>query len=403
MRIALYHNLPSGGAKRALYEWVKRLVNTHLIDIYTLSTADHDFLDVRPYATSYFVLEFARHHLFRSPFGRLNQLQYWRDLGELKQIGSEVAEMIDNGDYDIVFINPCQYTFMPTIAYHLEKPSVYYLHEPFGPTFQREIHRPYSSQAGIRRYLQNFSFLEAIYLYRLESIRRKGISSVSCLLANSEFTKVQMKIAYDILSTVCAYGVDSEVFHPMPDVEKEEFVISVGAMTPRKGFDFLIESLARLPTFKRPLLKIASNGGIAEERSYIQSLAKENEIELQLLTNLDDEALCLEYNKACLCVYSPVMEPFGLVPLESMACGTPVVGVAEGGVCESVVHQRTGLLTDRDPAQFAAAVQELLDDPVRRQKYGQQARAYVLENWTWANSTDRLEHHLLQVAGLKNV
>lgn len=81
------------------------------------------------------------------------------------------------------------------------------------------------------------------------------------------------------------------------------------------------------------------------------------------MPNLKTDQLVLEYNKAQICVYAPVLEPLGLVPLESMACGTPVVGVREGGVLESIVHEQTGLLTERDPAQFAGAVQHLLSNP----------------------------------------
>ena len=77
---------------------------------------------------------------------------------------------------------------------------------------------------------------------------------------------------------------------------------------------------------------------------------------------IPDEGLVQLYNRAMLTVYAPIMEPFGFVPLESMACGTPVVGIREAGVRETVRHAETGFLVDRDPEQFAAAVLALLDD-----------------------------------------
>ena len=58
---------------------------------------------------------------------------------------------------------------------------------------------------------------------------------------------------------------------------------------------------------------------------------------------------CWRLQPARATVYAPIMEPFGFVPLESMACGTPVVGVCEGGVRETIRHEETGLLVDRDP------------------------------------------------------
>lgn len=403
MKLAIYHNLPSGGAKRALFEWSKRLAQAHTIDVYSLSTADHIFMDIRPYVRLHWLANFVPHRLFPSPFRRFNQLQYWRNLEDLDRVGAKLGRIINDADYDVVFLNPCEYTYMPTLAHYLNTPSVYYLHEPFGPTFERVIDRPYLDRRGSRTHLRDLSLLRATYLRRLEIIRRRGIGHVQRLLANSEYTAEQMRIAYGVASTVCRLGVDTATFRPLTDVSKEYVVISVGAMMPRKGFDFLIKSLAHIPSVARPLLKIISNGAIPEETAYIQGLAAQLNVRLQILTNLDSDTLCLEYNKACLCVYAPVMEPFGLVPLEAMACGIPVVAVAEGGVRESVVHQHTGLLTSRDPALFAAAVQELLANPGRRNTYGIQARAHVLENWTWENSTTRLEQHLLQTAQLKSV
>jgi glycosyltransferase involved in cell wall biosynthesis len=108
--------------------------------------------------------------------------------------------------------------------------------------------------------------------------------------------------------------------------------------------------------------------------------------------------LAIEYNKARLCVYAPVKEPFGLVPLEAMACGTPVVGVREGGVSESVRHGETGLLTERDPRQFAEAIISLLNDPERRTQCGCQGRIFVEKQWQWEQSVRDLERHLTEVA-----
>ena len=400
LQIAVYHNLPSGGAKRALYEWVRRLADSHQIDVYTLSTADHAFCDIRPFAQEHRVYQFTHHRLFRSPWGRLNRLQRWRDLGRLTHQGHRIAQEINAHDYDVVFAQPCLYTFVPTALRFIQAPSIYYLHEPFGPSFKRHFQRPYSKpDTGWRELSGHLDPLVALYHHRLEDSRTRSLSQTTLFLANSRFTQTQIEAAYKVQAAVCSIGVDTEGFSPMPGVRKENFVVSVGELSPRKGFDFLVESLSHVPPDRRPILKLVCNSVNPPERQFVEALAVRHNVELSILIGLNSDQLALEYNRAQLCLYAPVSEPLGLVPLESMACGTPVVGVAEGGVRETVLHGETGILTERDPARFAQAVLTLLDDAETRRRYGIQGRAYVEQEWQWDDSVRRLENHLLHVAG----
>lgn len=73
MKIAVYHNLPSGGGKRALFEMTRRLAEQHTVDVYTLSTAEHEFCDLRPSVARHEIWPFQPLPLARRPFGRLNQ------------------------------------------------------------------------------------------------------------------------------------------------------------------------------------------------------------------------------------------------------------------------------------------------------------------------------------------
>ena len=95
MKIALYHNLPSGGAKRSLYETVRRLTADYHNDVHTLSTADESFCDLRPFVNKYEMVTFKPSCLFSSPLGRLNQVQRWRDLYRLDQLARRIADEID--------------------------------------------------------------------------------------------------------------------------------------------------------------------------------------------------------------------------------------------------------------------------------------------------------------------
>lgn len=403
MRIALFFNLPSGGAKRAVYEWTRQLVKRHHIDVYTLGSADHDFCDIRPFVQKYEIYDFERFPLFESPYGRLNQLQRWRDLGSLSSVHKHIAEEVNAGDYDAVFANTSMYTFIPILARYVEAPIVYYLHEPFGRAVDRNVSRPYQSNHRARRVLDRFDPLIRLYRRRLDVLQVESVQATDYLLANSTFTQRRMKEAYGVDSFICRLGVDSDVFAPVQGVSRESHVLSVGELSPRKGFDFLIDSLGYIPASKRPKLRIACNSVLSQEMDYIKILAGEKGVDLEVITDQNIEKLISEYNTAALCLYAPVLEPFGLVPLEAMACGTPVVGVREGGVAESIVHEQTGLLVERDAQQFADAVQYLLSNRSVAGEFGRNGREYVLANWTWAQSVAALEGYLVDSSRLDYV
>ena len=102
-------------------------------------------------------------------------------------------------------------------------------------------------------------------------------------------------------------------------------------------------------------------------------------------------------NRAAAMLYVPVLEPFGLAPLEANACETPVVALAEGGVRESIRDGQNGILVfDEDAAELGRAIAELLANPEWARLLGKRARRDVLENWTWSAACDRLEQELLR-------
>lgn len=400
MRIAIFHNLPSGGAKRAVYEWTSRLAERNKIDVYTLNTADHTFCDIQPFSETYEVLDFAPRKLLDSPFGRLNQFLRWRDLLDLERLNRKIAEKINAGGYDVLFAHPDIVTLIPSLLSYVTIPSVYYLHEPFGPSFVRSIHGNSSAGGNWRGKLDRIDPLIGLYQNRLGNMRERSVRKTKQLLSNSEFTRKHIQMGYGVEAPVCHLGVNLTSFRRMLEITREDFVVSVGELSPRKGFAFVIESLGHIPSEIRPPLKIACNSVDQDEKARVQELALRHGVDLEILFGLNTNDLCLLYNRARLCVYTPVMEPFGLVPLEAMACEIAVVGVREGGVMESVVHEHTGLLIERDAEQFGSAVARLIRNPGLTAEYGKNGRKHVLENWTWERSTAELEQHLRNVCSL---
>jgi glycosyltransferase involved in cell wall biosynthesis len=396
MRIALFYNLPSGGAKRTIQEQVTRLGHKHQIDVYSLSTANHDFADLRPSVAHHRVYEFKPMPLFRSPFGRLNNLVRLVDLMKLRQLDRIIANQIRQGSYDAVLVHPCQFEIAPSLLrFEKSMPKVYYCHEPPRIPYEPMPKRPYDKGELTRKAVLNkvdpLLMLYREYLRRNDRTNTRGADKI---LVNSKYIQAAVRRIYNLGAFLCYHGVNADLFRPL-GLEKRNIVLSVGSLTPLKGFDFLIRAMAELPEAGRPRLVIASNFQNSPEKTYLEDLAGDLRVELELLNNISDLQLVELYNQAKMVLYSPVREPFGLVPLEAMACRTPVVGVREGGVLETVLDGETGFLVERDIRLFADAIKCLLDDPELGRAFGQRGRMHVSKEWTWDVAISRLEGYLL--------
>lgn len=382
MNIAVYHNLPSGGGKRALYEMTKRLVERHVVDVYTLSTAEHDFCDLRPLVRKHFVFPFQSLPLSRPPFGRLNQGIRTLDLLRLEAVQRRVATQIDSAGYDVVFVHNCSFSQSPGLLKFVQTPSVYYCQEPPRKLYEPVADRPYAAFSRMQRLGNLVDPLPVLYRQSLATLDRKNVQAAQLILVNSAYSRESLYRVYGVNARVCHLGVDSTRFHPMA-LPKEPFVLSVGALIATKGFDFLIRSLARIAHKARPCLILVSNHTNQWELKYLEELAMQMEVDVKFMRMLSEPELIAAYNRAALTAYAPVMEPFGFVPIESMACATPVVAVCEAGVRESVITDVTGVLTQRNVNEFAAALERVLVQREWAKDLGQNGLHHVRQNWTW--------------------
>lgn len=395
MKIAIYHNLPSGGGKRALHEMTRRLAQRHTVDVYTLSTADHEFCDLRPLVRRHHVTPFAPLRLARRPFGRLNQGIRVLDLYRVRQIQREVAHRIDAAGYDVVFAHNCQFAQSPAVLEFLSTPAAYYCAEPPRLLYEPAIPRPYTTFSRAQQIGNWFDPLPGLYRAALKRFDRRALRAARLVITNSAYSREALYRIYGVFARVGYLGVDIERFTPL-NLPRENFVLSVGMLNPPKGFDFIIRSLALIDAAQRPALTLVGNAADQRERAYLENLARDLQVALQIKTHISDDELVRLYNTARLVIYTPIMEPFGFVPLEAMACGTAVVGVREAGVRESVVEGETGRLVDRDPVQLAAAIGALLDRPAEADRLGCNGRQRVETQWTWDAAVEKIEEYLRQ-------
>ena len=207
-------------------------------------------------------------------------------------------------------------------------------------------------------------------------------------------------------------GVDVRHFTtgaaPLDDPPRQEpyRIVSVGRLVARKGYATIVEALVDLPGVELVVAGGHSEAGSVEaEQLRLEALACELGVgdRVHFIGQVGHFLMPALLCTADVVVCAPWYEPFGLVPLEAMACGVPVVASAVGGMLDTVVEGETGsLVPPQDPAALAAAVRALLADPDRRTAYGRAGVRRARSRYSWdavATATAEVYEEAL-VAGL---
>ncbi len=405
MKIAVWHNLPDGGAKRALYDHVRGLIRRgHTVEAWCPPTASQSYLPLQELTTEH-VVPMGRN--FSLQAGRLSRLllRHRLTVERLKALDfhcRQCAEQINRGGFDLLFANTCTIMSAAPIGRYVKIPTVLYLQEP-NRIFYEAPHLPLPALPRPQEAFRSPDYWKKVFKEFTEfrgariQVREEQANAraFDVILVNSLYSRENVLRAYGVDARVCYLGVDLDKFtdHHLP---RENFVVGVGAISPHKNIAFIIESLAKLPQ-PRPTLVWIGNGVSADYLAHLQALARTGGVECDFRVRISDQAIVEVLNRARLAVYSPRLEPFGFMPLEANACGLPVVAVAEGGVRETVVDGLNGLLVESEPEAMAAAIQRLLNDTEYAALLGRNGYKLVAEKWSMETAIDRLELRLRAV------
>ena len=196
-------------------------------------------------------------------------------------------------------------------------------------------------------------------------------------------------------------GVDTDHFRPRSRAAArrrlglpadEPLVLYVGRIEPLKGIDILLRAAAEMEG-RFCLLVVGGDSKDSRRKSELRRLAEEIGITERVFFQdaVSHERLPLYYNAADICVVPSYYESFGLVALEAMACGVPVVASRVGGLLETVRDGETGYLVPwRCPEPFAERLEMLLANEPLRRSLGRMARAAV-ERFRWSEVATRVE------------
>ena len=396
MKIAVFHNLPTGGAKRALYNSVEFLSRDHQVDVFVPSLADEDYLSLKDVANGFCTYP-VKNTLPGFLYSTLKYFPSKISIRDLEKTQKYMAQEVNRRDYDVVLCEQDKYTMAPFFLKYLKKPHVYFCQQPVHS--QGKISQILYNEAGIKTSFNVEALRFRLFMNRMINLDQKLASHSHYTVVNSYFSHETVLRSYGVNALVSYLGVDTSQFRPM-DIPRENFILSVGRCIPEKGFDFIIKSLGKIDEKTRPELVLISDLVNIYWKNYLENLAHQLNVKLKILVLVTDEELVELYNKAQLVVYAPYLEPFGLVPLEAMSCRTPVIGVNEGGVRETIQHQVTGILTDRDELSFSQVVTELLLDQDKREKLATQSYKNIQKFWTLEHSGKRLLNHLERAVDL---
>jgi 1,2-diacylglycerol 3-alpha-glucosyltransferase len=182
-------------------------------------------------------------------------------------------------------------------------------------------------------------------------------------------------------------------------------LVHVGRIAHEKNIDFLLRMFVRVVKLKPETVLVVAGEGPALEhcKSYVESLKLSANVRFVGYLSRERE-LPDCYNAGDLFVFSSKTETQGLVLLEAMACGTPVVSTAYMGTADIVKPERGARVAPDDEAGFANLVIELLDDPARRRSMSSEARSYAA-TWSAGAMAERMAdlYDSLTAAGVKSL
>ena len=247
-------------------------------------------------------------------------------------------------------------------------------------------------------------------------IEREAVRKSAAIVAASDIELDELRRLYRADPSCVAVipcGVDPVVFHPVRQADAraklgrdqcERLILFVGRIEQIKGIDVLLRALALL-FFRRPDLRseiclLVVGGALdpgddspeTEKILELRRLVHEHRMEdnVAFVGSRDQEDLALYYAAADLCAVPSLTESFGLVALEAMACGTPVVGTRVGGLQTVIEDGRSGLLVPAGDYQaLAEAMTQVLTDSRLRLHLAHGARERA-EEFTWQRVGDRI-------------
>lgn len=401
LKIAVFHNLPAGGAIKALHDNIGFLKkHGHHVDVYTTEISNKSFAPLDELADNHYVYQIKRSKFRKFIIKTMEKIlpyshfdddsKIFIKFSDYKSTLKNMAKDIDDKNYDLVFLEQdILFSFSSPILKYIKSLKVYYCaqpsryHEKILSKFKPE--KPFYSKIFNKFYEEKYANLDSEYAQYADYI-----------LCNSYFTHENILRSYGLNARVSYLGVNINQFSPL-NLHRKNIVMSVGSIDYRKGTEFIIKSLGNVDKNIRPKFLNVGYGRNQKYMDYLYNLADTLEVDFEILNDISYNDLIKLYNEVKIVLFTPYLEPFGLIPLEAFSCGTPVIGVNEGGLKETIKHMENGLLLDRDEIMFAEGMAELLLNQDLWNKFAEYGPKYVNDFWTLDHAGERLLNHFYRI------
>jgi len=245
-------------------------------------------------------------------------------------------------------------------------------------------------------------------------LEKTAYQNADGVIAVSEFMKADVRALYDVPEEkieVIHNGIDDRRYRPRRNPKtvaaygidaSRPYILMVSRLTRQKGIPYFLEAVRQLNADVQIVLcaSVSDTREFMQEISYtVSGLRRQTGRKIIWITQtVPPEDLAVLYTHADIFVCPSIYEPFGIINLEAMACGTPVVASAVGGIPEVVVDGKTGRLVPfepvdgdhpepQEPQQFARDLAKHIDSllafPEARRTMGQEARRRIETHFSW--------------------
>ena len=396
-RVALYHHLPPGGADRAMYQLALHTRDDFAYTLFRVELDDRDPYHGAAVSPIEAVVEDIR--TVRARSGGASRVGRWgMTVPSILSAERKIAAAIEAQQFEVLVAHHQRFTQSPGVMRRIDIPSVYMVQEPRRRSFEYDLRHEGADDSWK-------SLLRRAPLKLVEQWATNWDVSTArmatTLLCNSEHSREYIWRAYGRDATVLPLGVDPNRFQ-LPEIdERDNEILVVGSLDRSKAPDLAVRSVAGIDEMIRPRLRFVHNRTDSGTRRGLEALAKSLNVETVFDTDATDSSLVQRYQRALALLCTARLEPLGLTPLESMACGTPVVAVREGGFRETIRHGLDGLLVDRDARALAAAMTEILTGGFRVSRTD--LRSGCFERYSWPRAAEIYRDSILSTLDRERV